>query len=90
MLQSTGIVRKVDDVGRFVLPIELRRTLGLEHGVPLEIYTQGETILLRRYQPFCTFCGHGGTMVTHHGKHVCKGCLSGLASRPFGGQTGTN
>lgn len=78
MMKSTGIVRRLDDLGRFVVPIELRRTLGLTEGAPLEIYTQGDTILLRRYNPFCTFCGHGGTMICHHGKNVCRKCLCSL------------
>lgn len=82
MIVSTGIVRRLDDAGRLVLPIELRRTLGLEEGVPMEIYTEGETILLRRYQPFCTFCGHGGRMFTYRGKHLCQGCLSTLVQSP--------
>ncbi|MFZ5823878.1 MAG: AbrB/MazE/SpoVT family DNA-binding domain-containing protein [Bacillota bacterium] len=81
-MKSTGIVRRLDDLGRFVVPIELRRTLGMEEGTPLEVYTQGDTILLRRYEPFCTFCGHGGTMVTYHGKHICQRCLSTLSKSP--------
>lgn len=78
MIKSTGIVRRMDDLGRFVVPVELRRTLDLEEGASLEIFTEGDTILLRRYQPYCTFCGRGGTMVCHHGKNICRRCLSTL------------
>lgn len=77
-MMSTGIVRRLDDLGRFVVPMELRRTLGLEDRAPMEIYTHGDTILIRRYQPFCTFCGSRRTTVTHCGKHVCEHCLAHL------------
>gem|GEM_PF-6938234 len=53
-------MRKLDDLGRVVLPKELRRTLGLVDGDPIEIFTQGETVMLRRYEPLCVFCGESG------------------------------
>lgn len=80
MIKSTGIVRKLDDLGRLVLPKELRRTMGLGEGDYLEIYTEGETVLLRRYTPLCVFCGTGGQMMVHHGKQVCQNCRSHLGS----------
>ena len=55
-MKSTGIVRKVDELGRVVLPIELRRTLGIEEKDPLEIYMDGPSIVLRKYQVSCVFC----------------------------------
>ena len=56
-MKSTGIVRKVDELGRIVLPIEMRRTLGIGEKDPLEMYTEKETIILRKYSPACVFCG---------------------------------
>ena len=56
-MKATGIVRKVDELGRIVLPIELRRTLNIEIKDPLEIYVDGESIMLKKYQPACVFCG---------------------------------
>ena len=55
-MKATGIVRKVDELGRIVLPIELRRTLNIEIKDPLEIYVDGESIMLKKYQPACVFC----------------------------------
>ena len=56
-MKATGIVRKVDELGRIVLPIELRRTLNINIKDPLEIYVDGESIMLKKYQPACVFCG---------------------------------
>ena len=55
-MKSTGIVRKVDELGRIVLPIELRRTMGIDVKDALEIYVEGDTIMLRKYEPSCVFC----------------------------------
>ncbi|MCG8482598.1 MAG: AbrB/MazE/SpoVT family DNA-binding domain-containing protein, partial [Clostridia bacterium] len=56
-MKATGIVRKVDELGRVVLPIELRRNLNIEIKDPLEIYVDGEMIILKKYAPACIFCG---------------------------------
>ena len=55
-MKSTGIVRKVDELGRIVLPIEMRRTLNIEEKDSLEIYVEGDNVILRKYQPTCIFC----------------------------------
>jgi transcriptional pleiotropic regulator of transition state genes len=78
-VRSTGIVRRLDHLGRVVLPIELRRTLGIAEGAALEIFIHGETVMLRLYQPLCVFCHHGGTLVTHQGKQVCQACRAQLS-----------
>ena len=57
-MKATGIVRKVDELGRIVLPIELRRTLDIEIKDPIEIYVDGDYILLKKYEPACVFCGN--------------------------------
>jgi len=78
MLKSTGIVRKVDDLGRVVLPIELRRTLGISEKDSLEIYVDGEQVILRKYEPACIFCGNASDMTHFHGKNVCMNCAAEL------------
>ncbi len=74
-MKSTGIVRKVDELGRIVLPIELRRTLGIEERDALEIYVEGSTVILRKYQPSCVFCEDATDVVSFKGKNVCRKCL---------------
>lgn len=76
MLKSTGIVRKVDELGRVVLPIELRRTLDINLKDSLEIYVDGERIILKKYCPACIFCGEAESTVYFKGKNVCAKCLS--------------
>ena len=56
-MKATGIVRQIDEVGRIVLPVELRSTLGIDKKDSVEIFTEGDTIVLRKYQPTCVFCG---------------------------------
>lgn len=74
-MKSTGIVRKVDELGRVVLPIELRRTLGIDEKDALEIYVDGSSVILRKYEPSCVFCGDAGDVVTFRGKNICHSCL---------------
>lgn len=77
--KSTGIVRRVDNLGRLVLPFELRQNLGIAPQTQMEIYTQGEQIILRKYQSHCIFCGSGGDLVALHGKVVCLSCQARLS-----------
>jgi len=77
-LKSTGIVRKVDELGRIVLPIELRHTLDIEPKDALEIYVDGNTIMLRKYQPACIFCDDATDVVLFRGKNVCTTCIKAL------------
>lgn len=67
-MKSTGIVRKVDELGRIVLPIELRRTLGIEEKDRIEIFVDGESIILRKYQPACIFCDNAKDIINYKGK----------------------
>ncbi|MBP1764343.1 MAG: transcriptional regulator, AbrB family [Firmicutes bacterium] len=80
-MKSTGIVRKVDELGRVVLPIELRRTLNIAEKDALEIYVDNDRIILRKYEPNCSciLCGNGNEVINFKGKNVCKDCLSALA-----------
>ncbi|MBU3176065.1 AbrB/MazE/SpoVT family DNA-binding domain-containing protein [Clostridium estertheticum] len=77
-MKSTGIVRKVDQLGRIVIPIELRRVLNIEELDPLEIYAEGETIILKKHTPDCIFCGDGNDLVNYKGKNICRSCLKEL------------
>lgn len=77
-MKSTGVVRKVDELGRIVLPIELRRTLDIEVKDALEIFTEGDQIILRKYQPACIFCGEANDMTNFKGKNICEHCLKQL------------
>ncbi len=73
-MKATGIVRKVDNVGRIVLPIELRRTLDIKVNDSLEIYVDGSQIILTKYEPSCIFCGNAKDVVHFKGKNVCPNC----------------
>lgn len=77
-MKATGIVRKVDELGRIVVPIELRRTLNIEEGDPLEIFVDGEEVVLRKYEPGCVFCGNAKYVVGFKGKKVCTNCIKDI------------
>ncbi|MBE7030859.1 MAG: AbrB/MazE/SpoVT family DNA-binding domain-containing protein [Ruminococcaceae bacterium] len=77
-MKSTGIVRKVDELGRIVLPIELRRTLEIAIKDALEIYVEGNTIILKKYEPSCVFCGNAKNVVSYKDKNICQDCLEEL------------
>ena len=77
-VKSTGIVRKVDELGRIVLPIELRRTLDIAEKDALEIYADGTTIVLKKYESACVFCGSTKEIVHYKGKNVCASCMEEL------------
>ena len=79
-MKSTGIVRKVDELGRIVLPIELRRTLDIAEKDSLEIYVDGTSIVLKKYQPACIFCDDAKGVINFKGKNVCPKCLKELKS----------
>lgn len=74
-MKSTGIVRKVDELGRVVLPRELRRTLNIEDKDSLEIFIEDESIILRKYERGCQYCGSIKDVVTFKGKMVCVSCI---------------
>ncbi|MFD1954266.1 AbrB/MazE/SpoVT family DNA-binding domain-containing protein [Paenibacillus thailandensis] len=79
MLKATGIVRRIDDLGRVVIPMELRRTLEIGEKDPLEIFVNGDQIILRKYEPGCTFCGVAeGDLKTFRDKLVCTSCAAAV------------
>ena len=79
-VKSTGIVRKVDELGRIVLPVELRRTLEINEKDEVEIYVDGASIILKKYRPTCVFCNGVKNIAKFKGKNICPRCLKGLQS----------
>lgn len=80
-MKSTGIVRKVDELGRIVLPIELRRTLDIDVKDSLEIYVDGDNTVLHKYMPACIFCGSVDSIVEFKGKNICPDCIKKLGEK---------
>jgi transcriptional pleiotropic regulator of transition state genes len=77
-MKSTGIVRHLDELGRIVLPMEIRNTLDIGPKDKLEIFVEGEKIILKKYAPSCTFCGSTKNNIILNNKRVCKDCLAKL------------
>lgn len=77
-MKATGIVRKVDELGRIVLPIELRRTLDIAERDAIEIYVEGSSIVLKKFRPNCIFCNSSKDVVDFKGKNICQKCIRAL------------
>ena len=77
-MKSTGIVRKVDELGRIVLPIEMRRTLDIGEKDALAIYVEGSSVILKKYKPSCVFCDATKDITVFKGKNICPKCLKEL------------
>ncbi len=77
-MKSTGVVRKVDELGRIVLPIEIRKILDINQKDAIEIFTDENRIILQKYQPACTFCSNASDIVYFNGKRVCVSCIEKL------------
>ena len=80
-MKTTGIVRKVDELGRIVLPVEMRRTLDIAEKDSLEIYVDGDSIILRKYQASCVFCDSLRNVISYRGRNVCSDCIEKLKSK---------
>lgn len=80
MIKSTGIVRRVDELGRVVLPIELRRTLYIGERDALEIFVEGDQIILRKYEQACVFCGESKDVRIYREKNICSNCIEEMKS----------
>lgn len=74
-MKSTGIVRKIDGLGRIVIPVELRTELKIGEKDPLEVFTDENMIVLKKYAPHCVFCGEVKDVVTFKGQMVCPSCV---------------
>ena len=77
-MKSTGVVRKVDELGRIVLPIEIRKVLDINVKDAVEIFTDEDKIILKKYQPSCVFCDDAKDIVVFHGKNICPKCIKAL------------
>ncbi len=78
LMKSTGIVRKIDDLGRMVIPIELRKTMNINKKDPMEIFVDDEKIILQKYEPACIFCGGADDTIDFKGRTICKECMDNM------------
>jgi AbrB family transcriptional regulator, transcriptional pleiotropic regulator of transition state genes len=77
-MKSTGVVRKIDELGRIVLPSELRRVFGIHEGDELEISVEGERVILQKRHDVCVFCGNASPSVEFKGRRLCDDCIGDL------------
>ena len=80
-MKSTGVVRKVDELGRIVLPIEIRKTMDIKEKDAIEIFTDADRIILQKYQPACMFCNNADNIVYFNGKRICTSCIEKIKSQ---------
>jgi transcriptional pleiotropic regulator of transition state genes len=80
-MKSTGVVRKIDELGRIVLPSELRKVFNIREGDELEISVDGEKVILQKRQDICLFCGAEQPTVAFKGRRVCETCVGELGSQ---------
>ena len=83
-MKSTGVVRKIDELGRIVLPSELRRVFGIHEGDELEISVNGEQVILQKRQDLCMFCGAEDPTIDYKDRRICEACgseIAGLAEK---------
>jgi len=74
-MKSTGVVRRIDELGRIVLPIEIRKNLNIENRDTVEIFVEEDKIILKKYEPACVFCGNADDVIMFSGKLVCRECI---------------
>ena len=78
-MKATGIIRKVDELGRVVIPIELRNKFNISERDPIEIYVDGNSIILKKYESNCVFCGKTKGLTEYKGKNICSLCLKKIS-----------
>lgn len=77
-MKSTGIIRKLDELGRIVLPVELRKNLDIKEKDPMEISTNNDCIILRKKIDSCVFCSSSTNLNIFKSKYICNKCLKKL------------
>lgn len=77
-MKSTGIIRKVDELGRVVIPIEIRNQFNIVEKDPIEIYVDKSTIVLKKFEPNCIFCGNTEDLFEYKDKLICEKCSKEL------------
>lgn len=86
-MKSTGVIRRVDELGRIVIPIEIRTQFGIAEKDPLEIYVDGSSIILKKYEQNCIFCGNTKKLENFEGKIICKKCINNISKMSNNPQT---
>ena len=79
-MKSTGIIRRVDELGRVVIPMEIRNQFNIVEKDPIEIYVEGSCIVLKKYEPNCIFCGNTKNLISYKDKLVCSKCAEKLST----------
>ena len=82
-MKSTAIIRKVDELGRVVIPIELRNTLKIAEKDPIEIFVEGTSIILKKHESTCIFCGSTKKLLTYKDKLICEKCAKQISLFPI-------
>ena len=82
-MKSTGIIRKVDELGRVVLPKELRNKLDILEKDPIEIFVDGNSVILKKFEPNCIFCGTSKKLITYQDKMICAKCAEKIFKTAF-------
>ena len=78
---TSGIVRRLDELGRIVLPMELRKTLDLKVRDSIEITADKGSIILKKYSPACVFCGKDNKIANFKDKNICSKCLQEIKAQ---------
>lgn len=73
-MKCTGIIRRMDELGRVVIPIEIRNQFNIAEKDPIEIYVDGSSIVLKKFEPNCVFCGNTKNLLTYKDKLICDKC----------------
>ena len=73
-MKSTGIIRRMDELGRVVIPIEIRNQFHIVEKDPIEIYVDGSSIVLKKFEPNCIFCGNTKNLLVYNDKSICQNC----------------
>lgn len=77
-MKSTGIIRRVDELGRVVIPIEIRNQFKIAEKDPIEIYVDGSSIILKKFEPNCIFCDNTQDLLSYNDKLICKKCSENI------------
>ena len=80
-MKSTGVVRKIDELGRIVIPKEIRKVMDIDERDPLEIFTDEDKIIFKKYEPCCLFCGNSENVVYFNNKKICSECLEKIKTQ---------
>ncbi|MBR6557962.1 MAG: AbrB/MazE/SpoVT family DNA-binding domain-containing protein [Clostridia bacterium] len=80
-MKSTGMIRKIDELGRIVLPIEIRKNMDIKEKDEIEIFIENDRIILQKHDPACVFCNSAEELFIYMDKPICKACLDKLGTK---------